>query len=124
MGLPGNLKQHRDKRGKLQTESSRPANTRDNQMARGEHNIISNRSQYIWASSEHSSPNTEIPEYTNTLENQEADLKSYFKKIIESIKEDINNSLKEIQENISKQIKALTEEANKSLKEIQENTNR
>ena len=42
-------------------------------------------------------------------------------KITESIEEDINNSLKKIQENTGKQVKALKEETNKSLKEIQEN---
>jgi DNA anti-recombination protein RmuC len=42
-------------------------------------------------------------------------------KIIESFNEDINNSLKEIQENMVKQVEALKEETNKSLKEIQEN---
>jgi prefoldin subunit 5 len=35
---------------------------------------------------------------------------------------DINNSLKEIQENIGKQLKALKEETQKPLKELQENT--
>ena len=39
-------------------------------------------------------------------------------KIIENFKEDINNSLKEIQENTGKQLEALKEETNKSLKEI------
>jgi hypothetical protein len=34
-------------------------------------------------------------------------------KIVESLKEDINNSLKEIQENMSKQVEALKEEINK-----------
>ena len=43
-------------------------------------------------------------------------------KKIESLKEDINNSLKEIQENIGKQVEAFKEEINKSIKEIQENT--
>jgi len=43
-------------------------------------------------------------------------------KIKESFKEDINNSLKEIQENTGKDVEALKEETNKSLKEIQENT--
>jgi hypothetical protein len=83
---------------------------------RGKHKTISNRNQYTRASSNPSSPTTASPEYTNTLENQEADLKSYLMKIIESFKEDINNSLKEIQESTGKQ------ETNKSLKEIQENT--
>ena len=42
--------------------------------------------------------------------------------MIEDIKKDINNSLKEIQENTGKQLEALKEETQKSLKELQENT--
>jgi len=42
--------------------------------------------------------------------------------LIENFKKDINNSLKEIQENTGKQIEALKEETLKSLKELQENT--
>ena len=41
--------------------------------------------------------------------------------IIEDIKKDINNSLKEIQENTVKQLEALKEETQKSLEELQEN---
>ena len=40
----------------------------------------------------------------------------------EAFKEDINNSLKEIQENTGKQIESLKEKRNKSLKNMQENT--
>jgi hypothetical protein len=76
-------------------------------MVKGKHKTISNRSQYVWASSEPSSPITVSPEYTNTPENQEVDLKSYLMEIIESFKEDINISLKEIQENTGKQVKEL-----------------
>jgi hypothetical protein len=65
-------------------------------MVRGKHNIISNRSQYMWKSSKPSSPTTTSPEYTNTHENQESVLKYYLMKIIESFMENINNSLKEI----------------------------
>jgi DNA anti-recombination protein RmuC len=43
-------------------------------------------------------------------------------KMIGAFKEDINNSLKEIQKNTAKQIEALKEETNKSLKETQENS--
>jgi hypothetical protein len=39
------------------------------------------------------------PSSLNTPENRGADLKSYLMKIIESFKDDINNPLKEIQEN-------------------------
>lgn len=91
--------QPEDKRGRLQTELPRQANMKDNQMVRGNRKTISNRSQYIWASSEASSPTTASPEYTNTPESQEADLKTYLMKIIECFKGGINNSLKEIQVN-------------------------
>jgi F0F1-type ATP synthase membrane subunit b/b' len=45
-------------------------------------------------------------------------------KVIEDFKKDINNSLKEIQENTGKQVEAHKEETQQSLKELQENTNR
>jgi hypothetical protein len=44
--------------------------------------------------------------------------------MIEEFKKDINNSLKEIQENTGKQVEFLKEETHKFLKEIQENANR
>ena len=40
----------------------------------------------------------------------------------EDIKKDINNPVKEIQENTGKQVEDLKEETQKSLKELQENT--
>jgi hypothetical protein len=42
--------------------------------------------------------------------------------MVEDFKKDINNSLKEIEENTGKQVKALKEETQKSCKELQENT--
>jgi hypothetical protein len=42
--------------------------------------------------------------------------------IIEHFKKDINNSLKEIQENTGKQVETLKDETHKSLKKLQENT--
>ena len=42
--------------------------------------------------------------------------------LIEDFKKDINNSLKEIQENTGKQLESLKEESQKSFKELQENT--
>ena len=44
--------------------------------------------------------------------------------MVEDIKNDFNNSLKEIQENTAKQVEDIKEEDQKSLKELQENTNR
>jgi F0F1-type ATP synthase membrane subunit b/b' len=42
--------------------------------------------------------------------------------VIEDFKKNINNSLKEIQENTGKQLEALKKETQKSLEELQENT--
>ena len=42
--------------------------------------------------------------------------------LTEDFKKEINNSLKEIQENSGKQLESLKEETQKSLKELQENT--
>jgi hypothetical protein len=91
-------------------------------MAGGKHKNISNRNQGYLASSEPSSPTTASPGYHNTPENQDSDLKSLLMMMIEDIKKDINNSLKEIQENTDKQLETLKEETQKSLKELQENT--
>ena len=62
-------------------------------MEKGKLKTISNRSQYTLALSELSSPTTASPGYTNTPEDQEADLKSYLIKI-ESFEENIYKSLK------------------------------
>jgi gas vesicle protein len=74
------------------------------------------------ASSGASSPTTERPGYTDTPEKQDSELKSYLIMMIEDLKKDINNSLKEIQENTGKQVEELKEEIQKSLKELQKNT--
>jgi hypothetical protein len=42
--------------------------------------------------------------------------------LVEYFKKDIDNSLKEIQENTAKEVELLKEEKQKSLKELQENT--
>ena len=64
--------------------------------ARGKGEDISNRNQGYLASSEPSSPTTASPGYPNTSEKQDSDLKSHLLMMIEDIKKDINNSLKEI----------------------------
>jgi hypothetical protein len=70
------------------------------------------------ASSEPNSSPIASPGYTITLEKQDSDLKSLLMMIIEDFKKDINNCLKEIQENTGKQLEALKEETEKSLKEL------
>ena len=79
-------------------------------MSRGKGKNISNRNQAYLASSEPSSPTTASPGYPNTPQKQVSDLKSHLMMMIEDFKKDINNSLKEIQENTGKQVEALKEE--------------
>ena len=90
-------------------------------MTGSKHNI-SNRNQGYLASSEPNYPTITSPGYTITLEKQDSDLKLLFMTIIEDFKKDINNSLREIQENTGKQVETLKEETQKSLKDLQENT--
>jgi hypothetical protein len=47
---------------------------------------------------------------------------AYLMMMVEDIKKDFNNSLKEIKENTAKQVEDLKEETHKSLKELEENT--
>ena len=79
----------------LQSDISREGSTRNNQMT-GDKNI-SNRNQGYLASSEPNSPTIASPGYPNTPEKQDSDLKSLLMMMIEDIKKDINNPLKEIQ---------------------------
>jgi chromosome segregation ATPase len=65
------------------------------------------------ASSESNSPTIESPGYTITPEKEDMDLKSLMR-MIEDYKKEINNSLKEIQENKSKQVKEL----NKTIQDL------
>jgi hypothetical protein len=68
-------------------------------MAKGKHNNLTNRNQGYMASSKPSSPTTANPGYPNTLDKQDLDLKSHLMILIDNFEKDINNSLKEIEEN-------------------------
>ena len=76
-------------------------------MAGGKRKNNSNRNQGYLASSESNSSTLASPGYTITAEKQDMDLISLLMMMMmmEEYKKDINNSLKEIQENISKQVK-------------------
>jgi hypothetical protein len=58
-----------------QSETARLAKTRDIQMTRGKAKNINNRKQGYLALSEPNSLTTAIPEYPNTPEKQDSDLK-------------------------------------------------
>jgi gas vesicle protein len=74
------------------------------------------------APSEPRYPTTARPGHPNASEKQDSDLKSHLIKMIEDLKDDINNSLKEIQENTGQHAEALKEDTYKSLKQIEEST--
>jgi hypothetical protein len=90
-------------------------------MAKGKHNNPTNRNQDHSPSSEPSTPTPPGPGHPNTPEKLDPDLKAYLMMIVDNIKKDFNNSLKEIQENTAKQVEDLKEETQKFLKELQEN---
>ena len=68
--------------------------------------------------SEPSSPTTASPGYPNKPEKQDLDLKSHFMMLIEDFKKDINNSLKEVQENMNQKAEVLKKETQKLLNKI------
>jgi hypothetical protein len=87
-------------------------------MAKGKRKNITNRNQDHSQSPEPSTPISPSPGHPNTPEKLDLDLKEYLMMMmVEDIKEDLNNSLKEIQENTAKLVEDLKEEAQKSLKE-------
>jgi hypothetical protein len=90
-------------------------------MAKGKRKNLTNRNKDHSPSSEQSTPTSPSPGYPNTPEKLDLDLKAYLMMMVEDIKKDFNNSLKEIQENTSKQAEDLKVEAQKSLKDLQEN---
>jgi hypothetical protein len=61
---------------------------------------------------------TTYPGYPNTTKAQEDNLKFKLIKMIEAYNEEMNKSLKEIQEKTNRQVEAFKEETNKSLKVI------
>jgi hypothetical protein len=71
-------------------------------MVKGKHKNITNRNQDHLPSSQHSTPTSPRPGHTNTPKKLDPDLKAYLKMMVEDIKKDFNNSLKEIQENSAK----------------------
>jgi hypothetical protein len=56
--------------------------------------------------------------HPNTPEKIDQDLRAYLMMMVEDIKKDVNNSLKEIQENNAKQVDDLKKETQKCLQEL------
>jgi hypothetical protein len=72
-------------------------------MAKGRRKNFTNRNQDHSPSSEPSTPTSASPGHPNTSEKQDPVLKAYLMMMVEDIKKDFNNSLKEIQENTAKE---------------------
>jgi hypothetical protein len=73
-------------------------------MDKGKCKNLTNRNQDQSPSSEPSTPTSASPGNPNTPEKQDPDLKAYLMMMVENIKKDFNNSLKEIQENTAKEV--------------------
>ena len=73
-------------------------------MFKGPQKNTINKSQGNIKPSKHSYPTTASPGYPNKTKAQVNDLKSNHIKMIETFKEEMNKSLKEIQENTIKQV--------------------
>ena len=82
-------------------------------MVKGKHKNFTNRHQDQTPSSEPSTPTSPHPGHPNKPKKLDPDLKAYLMMMVEDIKKDLNNSLKERQENTAKLVEDLKEEAQK-----------
>ena len=87
-------------------------------MAKGKRRNLTNRNQDHSPSSEPSTPTSPSPGHPNTPEKLDPDLKAYLIMMVEDIKEDFNNSLKEIQENAAKELQVLKEKQENTTKQV------
>jgi hypothetical protein len=90
-------------------------------MAKGKCKNLTNRNKDHSPSTERRTPTPPSPGQPNTPKKIVPDLKAYLMMMVEDIKKDFSNSLKEKQENTAKQVEDVEEEGQKSLKELQEN---
>ena len=89
-------------------------------MAKGKRKNLTNRNQDHSPSSEPSTPTSPSPGHPNTPEKVHLDLKAYLMMMVEDIKKEFNNSLKEIQENTAKELQVLIEKQGKTSKQVME----
>jgi hypothetical protein len=88
-------------------------------MVKGRHKKFTNTIQDHSPSSEPSTPNSASPGHPNTPEKLDLDLKAYLM-MVEDIKKDFNNSLKEKQENTAKELQVLKEKQENTSKKVME----
>jgi hypothetical protein len=78
-------------------------------MAKGKRKNLTNRIQEHSAAAAPSTPTSASPGFPNTRKKLDQDLKAYLMMMVEDLKKDFNNSLKEIQENTAKEVQVLKE---------------
>jgi chromosome segregation ATPase len=88
-------------------------------MAKGKRKNLINRNQDHSPSSERSTPTSTSPGHTNTPKELDPDLKAYLMMMVEDIKKDFNNSLKETQENTAKELQFLKEKQKNTTKQVE-----
>jgi hypothetical protein len=88
-------------------------------MAKGKCKKLTTRNQDHSPSSEASTPATPSPGHTKTPKKLDPDLKAYLMMMVEDIKKDFNNSLKEIQENTAKELQVLKEKQENTTKQVE-----
>ena len=89
-------------------------------MAKGKRKNLTNRNQDHSPSSEPSTSTTPSPGHPKTPEKLDLDLKAYLMMMVEDIKKDLNNSLKEIQETTAKELQVLKEKQENTSKQMME----
>jgi hypothetical protein len=82
-------------------------------MVKGKRKNPTNRNQDNSPSSERTTPTPHSPGHPNTTEKLHPHLKAYLMMMVEGIKKDFNNSLKERQENTAKEVEDLKEKTRK-----------
>ena len=87
-------------------------------MAKGKRKNPTNRNQDHSPSSEPSTPTSPSPGHPNTPEKVDLDLKAFLMMMVEDIKKEFNNSLKEIQENTVKELQVLKEKQENTIKHV------
>ena len=88
-------------------------------MAKCKCKNLTNRNQDHSQSLECSTPTPPSPEHPNTPEKLDPDLKAYLMMIVEDIKKDFNNSLKEIQENSANELQVRKEKQENTTKQVE-----
>jgi hypothetical protein len=107
--LPGLLtKAQNHRRNKLQPETTITNNSRDYQVVKGKDKNLTNRNQDHSPSSDPALPTQPVLDTPTHLKNK-THLKSHLMMLVEDIKKDVDNSLKEIQENTGKEVEVLKE---------------